>query len=211
MQEIAQALVNAGVVRTDFESGFTWTSGVRSPIYCDCRELISLPKVREFVLERMLATIAALPEPPTVIAGTATAGIPWAAWVADRLQLPMLYVRSKPKGHGAGKMVEGRCDAGERVLVVEDAISTGGSVVRSAEALRGELGVAVRDVLGVFTWGAAGSAENLAEAGLSLTVYADFAEIVAALQNARQVTAAQAAKLERFQADPAGYAGEFSS
>ncbi len=108
MKNIAQLLVEQNVVQTNFENPFTWTSGIKSPIYCDCRELISLPEARDGIIQAFLDLMEAQNLKCDYIAGPATAGIPWAAFIADRLKIPMLYVRSKPKGHGAGKMVEGK-------------------------------------------------------------------------------------------------------
>jgi orotate phosphoribosyltransferase len=127
--ELARLLVEAGAVevRADPAQWFTWSSGRRAPIYCDNRILISLPDVRARVVEALRASVAAHFPGAEAIAGTATAGIPWAAWLADRMALPMLYVRSSAKEHGRGRRVEGRPPRGERVVLIEDLISFGGS------------------------------------------------------------------------------------
>ena len=115
---------------------FTWASGIHSPIYCDNRLTLSYPEIRKKIAAGLSEIITEKFPETELIAGTATAGIPHAAWVSDLLNLPMCYVRSKAKGHGKGNQIEGKAEKGQKVVVVEDLISTGGSVITAVQALR---------------------------------------------------------------------------
>ncbi len=203
MKEIAQLLVKHDIVRVNFEDPFKWTSGILSPIYCDCRELTGIVEAREIVIEAFMKLIKERSLAHDVVAGTATAGISWASFVADRLAIPMLYVRSKPKGHGAGKMVEGRSDHGQDILVVEDAVSTGGSSVKSVEALRNELEANITHILGIFSWSTPLSIENEKKHNIKFLTLTAFDEIVEALLEAGKITTEQKESLERFHDNPA--------
>ncbi len=205
MKEIAKLLVSHNIVQTEFKNPFKWTSGILSPIYCDCRELIGIPKARKMINNYFLAIIKEKNLPHDIISGTATAGIPWAAFVADALEKPMLYVRSKPKGHGAGKMVEGRGEKGKNILVVEDAISTGGSSIQSAKALREELDGTVENILAIFSWSTPAAKKNAEEAGVNIFTLTEFSEIAEALLEAGKISEAEKADLERFNKNPVNW------
>jgi len=153
-REAAVLLQGIGAVelRVKPEDWFTWTSGKRAPIYCDNRLLMSFPRQRAAIADALADSIRRHHPEVEVIAGTATAGIPHAAWVAERMDLPMVYVRGSAKGHGKQRRVEGRALSGERVVVVEDLISTGGSSAASVEALR-EDGAVVIGVQAIFSYG----------------------------------------------------------
>lgn len=210
MKDIAQLLVEHDIVKTNFTTPFTWTSGIKSPIYCDCRELTGLIRARTEIVDQMINQVRTLGISVDAVAGTATAGISWAAWVADRLDKPMCYVRSKPKGHGAGKMVEGRIpkpspDSGEsrlNILVVEDAFSTGGSSIASAEALRAELGADVTHILGIFSWSTPEFFTRQKHANLEMIPLTNFEEITAALLEAGKISETEKADLETFHRNP---------
>jgi orotate phosphoribosyltransferase len=151
-QRIAELLLNIGAVKLSVDPPFTWTSGIKSPIYCDNRMLYSHPDARKFVTDALVSRVHALSVPPDVIAGTATAAIGWAALVADRMNLPFVYVRHKSKDYGAGKSIEGDLKPGKHVVLVEDLISTGGSAVRSVEILRSEGRATISDVVAIFSY-----------------------------------------------------------
>ena len=177
-QDIAGILLRLGAVRVSVYPPFTWTSGMRSPIYCDNRILLSHPEERDAIVDGLVSMIHLLPQRPHVIAGTATAGIGWAALVADRLKLPMVYVRPKPKEHGAGKQIEGKLPPKSHVVVVEDLISTGGSALNTMSALRKEGGCTVSDIIAIFTYGFP-KAENAAkEAKVTLHALSHFAALL---------------------------------
>lgn len=149
--EIAHALLSIGAVELRPNDPFTWASGIKSPIYCDNRLTMSSPVVRKQIAVALARSIEdAFPE-TEVVAGTATAGIPHAAWVSDVLNLPMVYVRSKAKEHGRGNQIEGKLSRGQKVVVIEDLISTGGSSIEAVKALR-EQGCEVLGVVCIFTY-----------------------------------------------------------
>src|SRR3989344_9308933 len=151
-ERIAEFLLSIGAVKLSPRQPFMWTSGIKSPIYCDNRMIYSHPEARKFIVEALVSPVHALHIPPDVIAGTATAAIGWAALVADRMDLPLVYVRSKAKEHGAKKRIEGDLRPGEHVVVIEDLISTGGSSVSTVEALREEGKATVSDIVAIFSY-----------------------------------------------------------
>jgi len=162
---IAEALLNIRAVALSLDPPFTWVSGIRSPIYCDNRLLISHPAERTLVVDRFVEQIEAMPVKPDVIAGTATSGIPFAAWVADRLNLPMVYVRAAKKEHGKGKAIEGHLASGAKALVIEDLISTGKSSVAVVHHLK-DAGAEVIGVLAIFSYEMAKAAATFADVNL---------------------------------------------
>ena len=150
-RKIAEKLLDIKAVALNPNDPFTWSSGLRAPIYCDNRLTLSYPEVRKEIAAGIQAIILEKFPEAELIAGTATAGIPHAAWVSDIMELPMCYVRSKAKGHGKGKQIEGKADKGQKVVVVEDLISTGGSAITAVKALR-EAGCEVLGVAAIFTY-----------------------------------------------------------
>ena len=174
---IAELLLDIGAVKLSLDPPFTWTSGLKSPIYCDNRMVYSHPEARQFVVDALLSRINALPIPPDAIAGTATAAIGWAAMVADRLDLPFVYVRAEAKGHGAKKRVEGDLKPGMHVVLVEDLFSTGGSAISSVEALREECESIVTDVVGIFSYEFAKAQERAGQAQVKLHPLSNFSTL----------------------------------
>ncbi len=154
--------IEAVQIKTEKSAYFTWTSGIRSPIYCDNRLTMSYPNIRKRIVTAFVEMLATSPYKPDVIAGCATAGIPHAAWLADALDLPMIYVRSKPKGHGKENQIEGVATQGQKVLVIEDLISTGGSSIDTANVLRKQ-GMDVEAVFAIFTYGLKKAAKHFQE------------------------------------------------
>ncbi len=151
-QTIASHLLSIGAVKLSLHPPFTWTSGIKSPIYCDNRMMYSHPIARDLIVTALVSRVKSLMVPPDVIAGTATAAIGWAALVADRLKLPFVYVRSTAKEHGAKKRIEGDLKPGQDVVVIEDLISTGGSSVSTVKALREEGQCRVSDIVSIFSY-----------------------------------------------------------
>jgi orotate phosphoribosyltransferase len=179
-QNLARDLLSIKAVQINPNEYFTWASGIRSPIYCDNRLTLSYPEVRKRIASAFVDRVKLLEEKPDVIAGCATAGIPHAAWLSDCLHLPMIYVRSKPKGHGKGNQIEGENVEGKRVLVIEDLISTGGSSLDVVEALR-NAGADVIEVMSIFTYGLKKAETNFEAANIryqSLTNYEDLIEVL---------------------------------
>ncbi len=174
-QDYAKLLVSIGAVelRTDPAKWFTWSSGERAPIYCDNRMVISFPKVRAQIARGLADSIRGAWPDAEVVAGTSTAGIPHAAWVADLLALPMVYVRGSAKEHGKGKRVEGKPLAGERVVLIEDLISFGGSSLGAVSALEEEGGKVI-GVQAIVSYGFPSAAKRFAEAGKPVRVLTSY-------------------------------------
>lgn len=184
-KKIARILFDIGAVAFSRKRPFKFDSGILSPVYVDNRILISYPKERKIILKALISLIKKDTGSFDVVAGVATAGIPHAAWIAQELNLPMIFVRSKPKEHGKGNQVEGKLKRGQKVLVVEDLISTAGSSVRVIEAIR-ELGGIVTDEVAIYSHSLKESGENLSKAKVKLHYLTDTA------------TAAQVAKEKGF-------------
>jgi orotate phosphoribosyltransferase len=149
---INQHLLQIGAVKLSPNDPFTWASGKKSPIYCDNRLTLSYPEVRRLICQSFVDKIKENFKDVEVIAGVATGGIAHGALVAEALGLPMIYVRDKPKGHGRMNLIEGHLEAGKRVVVIEDLISTGGSSLKAVEGIR-ESGGNVLGLLAIFTYG----------------------------------------------------------
>jgi orotate phosphoribosyltransferase len=201
-QQLANHLLEIGAVHLKPNDPFTWTSGIKSPIYCDNRLTLSFPLVRRKIaigLEELILTY--YPE-VDVIAGTATAGIPHAAWVSDNLNLPMVYVRGKAKEHGKGNQIEGLIEAGKNVVIVEDLISTGGSVITTAEALKA-VGANVLGVVAIFTYGLEKGTKQLSDAGLSYYTITDYLTLIEVAKEKQLINQEDLAKLKKWRDNPA--------
>ena len=164
-KKIAKALLSIQAVFLRPEEPFTWASGIKSPIYCDNRLTLTAPEVRTLVEKSLVKVIEAEYPDCEVIMGTSTAGIAHAAIVAHMMELPMGYVRSGSKDHGRGNQIEGKLEAGQKVVVVEDLISTGGSVLEVVDVLR-QAGAEVLGIASIFTYGMKKGLEKLAEANV---------------------------------------------
>ncbi len=181
-EAVARLLLDVGAVeiRPDPARWFTWSSGRKSPIYCDNRVLCAHPRERARIADALTQAIRARYDDVEVVAGTATAGIPHAAWVAERMELPLVYVRGSAKEHGQGRRVEGRRLAGESVVLVEDTISFGGSSLGAVEALVAE-GGRVAGVQAIFAYGFPETERRFADARVSWQALCDFETLVAEL------------------------------
>lgn len=201
---VADGLLQIGAVLLRPDAPFTYTSGLKSPVYVDCRKIISYPRFRAQVIALAAGAMMrrAGPEAFDAVAGGETAGIPFAAWMADLLGLPMLYVRKKPKGFGRDAQIEGALSEGARVLLVEDLATDGGSKIAFAEALRGA-GAACAHAIVVFHHDAfPASSDRLAEAGLSLHALARWADVLAAAKGSDRFSTAALDEVNRFLGDP---------
>ncbi|MCI2253171.1 orotate phosphoribosyltransferase [Domibacillus sp. 8LH] len=176
-KQIAEELLEIRAVFLQPNDPFTWSSGMKSPIYCDNRLTLSYPKTRQKIAAGLAELIQKEYPEAEIIAGTATAGIPHAAWVSDVLNLPMCYVRSKAKEHGKGNQIEGKAEPGSKVVVIEDLISTGGSAITAAEALRAA-GCDVLGVAAIFTYGLPKGDARLAEAELKAVALSDYDALI---------------------------------
>ncbi|MDW7695477.1 orotate phosphoribosyltransferase [Flammeovirgaceae bacterium SG7u.111] len=199
--KVAEMLLETGAVVIRPEDPFTWTSGWKSPIYCDNRLTLSFPEVRSYIKKALTATIRNKYPDVEVIAGVATAGIPQAALVADFMELPLMYVRSKPKGHGMENMIEGTAKAGAKVVLIEDLISTGGSSVKAAVALK-EAGYDVLGLGAIFSYGFDVSSENFAQAEVDFFSLSNYQDLVKNLVDMGKMEESVAASLGEWRKSP---------
>lgn len=156
---LAQILLQEKAFQINTENPFKWASGKIMPYYCDNRKLLANPEARRIIIHKFLEKISAMPVKPDCIVGVATAGIPWGAIIADRLGLNFSYVRAKPKEHGLKKLIEGNLAPGQKVVLIEDLISTGKSSIEAAEVLR-DYGVKVMQILSLFSYELPEAVEN---------------------------------------------------
>ena len=196
---LAAGLLSTGAVKLKPADPFTWSSGLKAPIYCDNRQLLGLPELRARIADALAE--AAKAHHPSLIAGTSTAGIPWGALVAERLNLPFAYVRPEPKKHGMGRQVEGPNAKNHRVVLIEDLLSTGGSSLKCVKAVREEGGV-VATVLALFSYGLDAAAEAFAAADLKPQVLCTFEDLSAVAQAEGHLDGAGRASLFEWQMDP---------
>ncbi|MCB5152300.1 orotate phosphoribosyltransferase [Streptococcus mutans] len=176
-KDIARDLLDIKAVYLKPEEPFTWASGIKSPIYTDNRITLSYPETRTLIENGFVETIKeAFPE-VEVIAGTATAGIPHGAIIADKMNLPFAYIRSKPKDHGAGNQIEGRVTKGQKMVIIEDLISTGGSVLDAVAAAQRE-GVDVLGVVAIFTYELPKATANFEKASVKLMTLSNYSELI---------------------------------
>jgi orotate phosphoribosyltransferase len=176
-KEIAEILLNVGAVELNPNEPFTWASGIESPIYCDNRLTMSDPVGRKQIAVGLADLIRTNYPETTIIAGTATAGIPHAAWVADILGLPMVYVRSSAKGHGRSRQIEGKINPGDKSIIVEDLISTGGSSLNAAAALR-SADIEVTGIVSIFTYELNKAVEAFEAEKLTYASLTDFGALI---------------------------------
>ena len=172
-EKVAQGLLKIGAVKLRPQEPFTWASGWHSPIYCDNRKTLSYPEIRTVVRDAFAAVVKAKYPDVEVIAGVATGAIAQGALVADALGLPMIYIRSKAKDHGMGNLIEGDLKKGQKVVVIEDLISTGGSSLKAVEAVR-EAGAEVLGMVAIFTYGFPVSEAAFKEHQVELTTLSNY-------------------------------------
>ena len=198
---VAQGLLSIGAVFLRPQEPFTWASGIKSPIYCDNRLILTAPEARNEVEQTIADTVRREYPEAQVLMGTATAGIAHAAIAAHLLGLPMGYVRSGSKDHGRKNQIEGKLTPGEKVVVIEDLISTGGSVLDTVAALRAA-GAEVLGVISIFTYGMAKGRQRLAEAGVKCVSLTDLDTIAQVGVQQGYITQGDVARLLAFRDDP---------
>ena len=201
-EKIAHILLDTKAVMLNTNPPFTWTSGIKSPIYCDNRLLISYPDERGQIIAGMKQLVADNNLQFDVVGGTATAAIPWAAFLAYELGKPMVYIRPEPKAHGAGKQVEGRMDRGARVLIVEDLISTGGSSLRSAQACEREYGAKAVGIMAIFTYEMNKAKVAFAAAGIPQYTLSNFSTLIDVATTQNYLQPEQKASVLEWSHDP---------
>ncbi|GGI64090.1 orotate phosphoribosyltransferase [Limosilactobacillus caviae] len=209
-QRVAKALLDIHAVTLNPEHPFTWASGLKSPIYTDNRLTISYPEVRQAIFNGMVEQIKLHFPDTDIIAGTATAGIPHAAWVAQNMELPMIYVRTKPKDHGQGKQIEGVLKEGQRVVVIDDLISTGGSVLNAVRAVN-NAGGKVIGVVSVFTYNLPAAEQNFMANGLKYYSVTDYMTLIKVAKENNQISADHLKSLQQWRKDPLSWSKEQES
>lgn len=207
MKEIAKDLLKIQAVKLSPNEPFTWASGIKSPIYCDNRLTISYPKIRTAIAKGIAELISERYPKVEVIAGTATAGIPHAAWIAAELDLPLVYVRSKPKDHGRGKQIEGVLHPGAKTVVIDDLLSTGGSVLKAVKAAQNE-GPDVLGVGAIFSYQLQAIVDNFRQADLSYFTLTNYSELLEAAVETNYISTTERAALEKWRHDPENWSAK---
>ena len=199
-KEIARDLLKIKAVYLKPEEPFTWASGIKSPIYTENRVTLAYPETRTLIEDGFVEKIRAEFPDVEVIAGTATAGIPHGAIIADKMNLPFAYIRSKPKDHGAGNQIEGRVAPGQKMVVIEDLISTGGSVLDAIAAAKRE-GADVISAAAIFTYELPKAEKNFNDAGVKLVTLSNYTELIHLAEQEGYINAEGLALLKRFKED----------
>ena len=199
--KIAEYLLKIKAVEFRPEQPFTWASGWKSPIYCDNRKTLSYPEVRKAITDAFVQRVRSDYPDATAVAGVATGGIAQAALVADALEMPMIYVRSKPKGHGLENMVEGQVDANARYVVIEDLVSTGGSSAKAVSAIL-ETGATVVGTISIFSYGFPQADETFAATGTSYQPLTTLANMLAKAEEIGYLSADQMENIQEWSLSP---------
>ena len=202
--EVAKKLLEIQAIRLQPEKPFTWASGWKSPIYCDNRLSLSFPAVRTMIKHNLTLAVQHFFPSVEAIAGVATAGIPQGALLANDLDLPFLYVRSKPKGHGMENTIEGKVVANQKVVVVEDLISTGGSSLKAVEDLR-HAGFEVLGMVAIFSYGFEVADKNFNEAGVPLVCLSNYDALLPQAVAENYINQSTLASLAEWRKNPGGW------
>ncbi|MBI5414380.1 orotate phosphoribosyltransferase [Candidatus Peregrinibacteria bacterium] len=202
MKHIAEILLRRNAVRVSLEPPFQWTSGIISPVYCDNRLMTGYVLEREQIVKAYVQKIDEIGWKPTVIAGTATAAISWAAFVAAEMDLPMVYIRPKPKEHGAKKQIEGYLPENSKVVLVEDLFSTGGSSIASAQAIQHEGKSEILGVIAIMSWELPKCEENFHRENIPFVSLTGFSEIIPLAAERGSVSRDDVEKILEFRTNP---------
>ena len=200
-KQFAEKLLQIQAVKVQPDHPFTWASGWKSPIYCDNRKVLSHPHIRDFVKSELANAVLEHFGDADCIAGVATAGIPHGALAADLLRLPFVYVRNKPKGHGLSNQIEGVLAPGQKVVVIEDLVSTGKSSLEAVLALKAA-GAEVIGMCALFTYGFDKAAQAFEDAGVPLITISDYSELIELLQLQNKLNEEQVASLKEWRSAP---------
>lgn len=203
---VAEKLLQISAIKLSPQQPFTWASGWKSPIYCDNRKVLSFPYIRDFVKSELCSVVFEQFPDADALAGVATAGIAWGAMVADQLKLPYVYVRPKPKEHGLGNQIEGSLEKGQKVVVVEDLISTGKSSLQVVDVLKAA-GVEVVGMVAIFTYGFSAADTAFSSAAIPLKTLTNYPTLIELAIEKGIVTADQQKTLLNWSADPANWSG----
>jgi len=199
---VAGYLLQSKAIILEPAKPFTWASGWKSPIYCDNRITLSYPEVRDYIKKAFTELIGSHFPGPDAIAGVATGAIAQGALVADHLDLPFVYVRPSAKRHGRQNLIEGRIEPGQKVVVVEDLISTGGSSLKAVEALR-EAGVVVMGMVAIFSYGFQAAADNFKKAEVDLITLTDYHTLIEMALQSGYIKEGQVELLKQWRSAPA--------
>jgi len=203
---VAEKLLQVQAIRLSVQQPFTWSSGWKSPIYCDNRRVLGFPFIRDFIKSELCNVIFAQYPEAGLVAGVATAGIAWGAMAADQLKLPYVYVRSKPKEHGLGQQIEGYYEKGQSVVVVEDLISTGKSSLQVVDILRAE-GLEVAGLVSIFNYGFPAAEAAFADAGVSYVSLSNYPTLIGLAMEKGLVGAKEEGVLLEWSSNPASWLG----
>ena len=199
--KVAELLLKIKAVKLQPNQPFTWASGWKSPIYCDNRVTLSHPSVRTFIRQSFSELIIEMFGKPDVIAGVATGGVPQGVLVAQELGLPFIYVRSSAKGHGMGNMIEGAFEKGQKVIVIEDLISTGGSSIKAVESLK-DAGLNIKGLAAIFTYGFKVASDNFKAAECPFVTLTDYTILIEQALRSNYVTENDLNQLQNWRENP---------
>lgn len=199
---VAEKLLQINAIKLSPQAPYTWASGWKSPIYTDNRRILSFPYTRDFVKSELCNVIFEAYPDADILAGVATAGIPWGAMVADQLKMPYIYVRPKPKEHGLGNQIEGVLEPGQKVVVLEDLVSTGKSSLQVVDALRAA-GAEVLGMVSIFSYGFPEATAAFEQAGCKLTPLTTYPVLIELATERGLVPAEALATLQAWQTSPA--------
>ena len=203
---VAEKLLQVNAVKLNPENPFTWASGWKSPIYCDNRKVLSFPFIRDYIKSELCNVVFEKFPDAGLLAGVATAGIAWGAMVADQLKLPYVYVRPKPKEHGLGNQIEGFYEAGQKVVVIEDLVSTGKSSLQVVDVLK-EAGLEIAGMVSIFTYGFPIASEMFSKAGITYYPLTDYSTLITLAAEKRIISSEQMEVLLKWRDDPEGWKG----
>ncbi len=205
--KVAEYLLQAKAIKLQPKNPFTWASGWKSPIYCDNRITLSFPPIRTYIRQELAKAIVEKYGTPDVIIGVATGAIAQGALVAEELGIPFAYVRSSAKGHGLGNLIEGKVESGQRVVVIEDLISTGGSGLKAVEALR-EVGANVLGMAAIFTYNFQLSFNNFKEANCELVTLSDYDALVQQAVESKYISESEVSLIKSWRLAPSDWTGK---
>ncbi len=203
-KHFAEKLLQIKALQVNLQNPYTWASGWRSPVYCDNRKTLSYPHVRDFVKSELANMVLEHFPDAEVIAGVATAGIPHGVMAADLLKLPFIYVRSKPKEHGMGNQIEGVLEKGQKVVVIEDLVSTGKSSLETVEVLRAA-GAEIIGMCALFTYGFVAADEAFAKAGVPLKTISNYQALMEVAEEQKLLAPEQVQTFAQWRIDPANW------
>jgi orotate phosphoribosyltransferase len=203
---VAEKLLQVQAIRLSPKDPFTWSSGWKSPIYCDNRKVLSFPYIRDFIKSEMCNVLFGDFPEAALLAGVATAGIPWGAMAADQLKLPYIYVRSKPKEHGLGQQIEGHYEPGQPTVVIEDLISTGKSSLQVVDILK-QAGLNVIGLVSIFNYGFELASQAFEKAEVPFRSLSDYPTLIRLALEKKLISPQEETVLAKWREDPAGWKG----